>query len=247
LDITLGNTMVNLSIITITNGDLAPLERTTKSFHPYDGVEWIVISAQNSFPQHLRKPDLFIGNETHGIFSAINLGLEKSTGKLVVFMNAGDEFFEPNTIKKVLDSWYENKWEWAIGVTHLHNRYGKSWKYPKVTSLQFFFGTNSFCHQAMYCETELLRNFGGFNADFLGADWALMLKLSKQIAPSFLDFPVAIYEHGGVSTKQSYLKECLQKHSARKFYRIGLKPAQVDLILQFLITFISRLIQKAKG
>jgi glycosyltransferase involved in cell wall biosynthesis len=106
--------MINLSIITITNGDLEPLERTVKSFNSYDNIEWIVISSQKTYPKHFRKPDLFVGNETNGIFSALNLGLEKARGKLIIFMNAGDEFFDPDTIRKILDSWLVDKWEWAI-------------------------------------------------------------------------------------------------------------------------------------
>jgi glycosyltransferase involved in cell wall biosynthesis len=238
--------MINLSIVTITNGDLEPLERTVSSFHFNENVEWIVISSQDAYPQHLRKPDSFIGNETNGIFSALNLGLEKSSGKLIVFMNAGDEFFSPETIEKVLNSWLESKWKWAIGQTQLRSRSGRFWRYPNATSLQFFFGTNSFCHQAMYCETEILGSLGGFNEEFLGADWALMLKLSQQIKPKILDFPVAIYEHGGASTKQNYFQECLQKHAARKYYGINLKPTGFDLLSQFLFSFVSRLIRKQR-
>jgi hypothetical protein len=98
----------------------------------------------------------------------------------------------------------------------------------------------------MYCETQILRSLGGFNEEYLGADWALMLKLSKQIKPKILNFPVAIYEHGGASANQQFLQECLQKHAARKHYGINLKPTSFDLLSQFLFTFISRQIQKRK-
>lgn len=243
----MGITMMDLSIITITNGDLEPLERTVRSFQFHKNVEWIVISAHDSYPSHLRKPDLFIGNKKNGIFAALNLGLKESSGKLIVFMNAGDEFFEPDTIGKVIDSWLQKKWKWAVGGTQLLNRNGKSWRYPQVTSPQFFFGTNSFCHQSTYCETQVLKSLGGFNEEFLGADWALMLSLSKQFSPEILDFPVAIYEHGGASTRQKYVEECLQKHSARKFYGINLKPSGFDLIIQFVVTLLSRQIQRMKG
>jgi len=239
--------MTILSIITITNGDLAPLERTVSSFHSNESVEWIVISSMDSFPTDLRKPDLFIGNESNGIFSALNLGLEKSKGELIVFMHAGDEFYAPDTISKVIESWFAQRWKWAVGNTHLQTQDGKLWRYPSAQSLQFLFGTNSFCHQAMYCETQLLRKLGGFNEAFLGADWALMLKLSQENTPVLLNFPVAIYEHGGFSTRQNYLQECSQKHLARVYYGVNLKPLCLDLLLQFVLTFMSRLIQKARG
>lgn len=239
--------MKDLTIVTITNGELDPLERTVGSFQFHENVEWIVISSVDSYPSHLRKPDIFIGNERKGIIAALNAGLQKASGTLTVFMNAGDEFFEPDTISKVIDAWLQKKWKWAVGGTQIHNRNGKSWRYPKVSSPQFFFGTNSFCHQAMYCETQVLKNLGGFREDFLGADWALMLNLSKKYRLEILGFPVAIYEHGGESTRQKYLEECLQKHSARRFYGVNIRPIILDLIFQFFATFLSKQIQRLRG
>jgi glycosyltransferase involved in cell wall biosynthesis len=238
--------MYQLSVVTITKGDQNSLLRTASSFNSQSDVEWIVVSSKSSFTPGVRAPEVFIGGCDDGPFSAMNHGLHAASGKLVVFMNGGDEFFSKATINKVVESHNSLEWNWAVGETFLKSRNGKVWKYPNETNLRFYFGTNSFCHQAMYFETQYLRAAGGFSESCYCADWILSLALCRKISPHALPYPVAVYEHGGMSTEAGFIKECKDKHLARKNYGLSLKPKILDLSLQFIFTFVSRALDKVK-
>jgi hypothetical protein len=238
--------MYEMSVVTITNGDQDSLLRTASSFYSQPDVEWIVVSSKSSFTPGVRSPEIFIGECDDGPFSAMNYGLSAASGKLVVFMNSGDEFFSKTTIDKIVESHNSLAWKWVIGETFVKSRNGNEWKYPNRTNLRFFFGTNSFCHQAMYFETEFLRVAGGFLESYFCADWILSLALCSKVPPRLLPYPVAVYEHGGMSTEAGFIQECKDKHLARKNYGLSLKPKILDLSLQFIFTFVSRALNKVK-
>jgi hypothetical protein len=239
-------TMYQLSVVTITKGDQDSVLRTASSFDSQPDIEWIVVSSKSSFTPGVRSPDIFIGDCDDGPFSAMNLGLGKASGKLIVFMNGGDEFFSNAAIERVVESHNSLNWKWAVGETLVESKNGKLWKYPNEKNLRFFFGTNSFCHQAMYFETQFLRAAGGFPESYFCADWILSLVLCRKFSPHKLLYPVAVYEHGGMSTEVGFIQDCRDKHLARKSYGLSLEPRILDLLFQIVFTFGSRVLNKVK-
>jgi len=58
-------------------------------------------------------------------------------------------------------------------------------------------------HQGTYVRSELLRELGGFSSAYrIAADYAIVLRLSQVADPVELDFVVADFYAGGLSTDQ---------------------------------------------
>lgn len=100
-----------ISIITITYNAEETLERTIKSIidQEYPTIEYIVIDGASTdrtceiirhYNQHIA---FWISEPDQGLYHAMNKGLEKATGDYVWFINAGDEIFEKQTLKKVFE------------------------------------------------------------------------------------------------------------------------------------------------
>lgn len=99
------------SVITITYNAAKYLERTLQSVtgQSYPGIEYIIVdgASTDNTPEIIRKYrekiSLVISEKDNGIYDAMNKGLAAATGDYVWFMNAGDSFFDPDTVSNVTE------------------------------------------------------------------------------------------------------------------------------------------------
>lgn len=98
-----------ISIITITYNAEKYLERTLKSviLQTYPNKEYIIIDGNSTdstlaiIKKNAHYLDYWISEPDKGLYDAMNKGLAQATGHYVIFMNAGDTFFEDTTLEKV--------------------------------------------------------------------------------------------------------------------------------------------------
>jgi glycosyltransferase involved in cell wall biosynthesis len=98
-----------ISIITITYNAEKHLERTLKSviLQTYTNKEYIIIDGNSTdgtlaiIKRNAHYLDYWISEPDKGLYDAMNKGLAQATGDYVVFMNAGDTFYEDTTLEKV--------------------------------------------------------------------------------------------------------------------------------------------------
>ncbi|MCH9802160.1 MAG: glycosyltransferase [Actinomycetia bacterium] len=165
-----------------------------------------------------------------GVFPAMNTGLDRAAGTFVQFLGAGDQLHDSvlARVRKVADL----NPEWMFGPVRIIGTHGRHtvtphWDYAREVSHLFargFFPQ----HQGTFARTELLRNFGGFSSSFrVAADYALFLRLSQHSTPVRLDFVVADFTMGGVSTTR-WRESFHEFHRARQeiFRPAGLVAAQ---------------------
>jgi putative colanic acid biosynthesis glycosyltransferase len=89
--------MIKLSIVTVTYADKKGLDVTAQSVRSLKNscpseIEWIII--QSDAPFSFQNPvgaDIVCYQEPAGIYSAMNLGLDQSSGSHILFLNSGDE------------------------------------------------------------------------------------------------------------------------------------------------------------
>lgn len=85
----------------------------------YPNMEYIVIDGgstdgtQEIVKRYADRLAYWVSEPDHGIYDAMNKGIEAATGDWIIFRNAGDYFFEPTTIADVFD-WYEDHGEALI-------------------------------------------------------------------------------------------------------------------------------------
>ena len=98
-----------ISVITVCLNSEKYLEETIKSVinQTYNNIEYIIIdggSIDNTLDiiqKYENKIDYWISESDDGIYDAMNKGIILARGKWLNFMNAGDIFYENNTIERI--------------------------------------------------------------------------------------------------------------------------------------------------
>ena len=171
LDSILGQTYTNWEVIIIDNNSI-------------DNTQTIIESYQDH-----RIKSYKIKND--GVIAlSRNLGIEKSNGEYISFLDS-DDFWFPNKLERVLSYinsnynliYHSEIWKWNTNFEKL--------KYSRPVSNNFFrnllFVGNSLSTSAVTVERELMRRQSGFSVDrnFIGVeDYELWLRLAKDQSTS---------------------------------------------------------------
>ncbi|MEM9470254.1 MAG: glycosyltransferase, partial [Pseudomonadota bacterium] len=97
------------SIITVTKNNFEGLKQTAFSIdaqrhEEWSDFEWIVIdgNSEDGTQDFLKKTKaLWFSQPDHGLYDAMNKGLDRANGIYVLFMNAGDIFADNNTLEVI--------------------------------------------------------------------------------------------------------------------------------------------------
>lgn len=204
-----------ISIITIVYNGETLIERTIKSIlsQTYSSIEYIIIdgaSKDNTMQvveKYKERISTIVSEKDSGIYDAMNKGLQLATGDYVLYINAGDELYEPTTIEKVFSSstnadvYYGN-----TTVADLNqNTLGERRLAPpeKLTWKSFKMGM-SVSHQSFIPKRSLCELY---NMDYRLAsdiDWIIkILKKSKKVVN--VNFYVSKFLEGGITSDKRML------------------------------------------
>lgn len=246
--------MSDLSVITITFNDHEGLKNTMESL-PVGSFEWIVVDGSSDEKVRLKNKDLLrklqvrlIQEPDKGRFDAMNKGLRMASRDLVCFLNGGDSFKSLEVIRKVSDSYQENKWVWSVGETSAVNLQGiKQWSWPMPThnSIKLKLGINSYCHQATFVEKSTLLEIGGFDEDSLYSDWITSLVLSRTSKPFLLGFETTKFLTEGVSSQQTI--EYWRQESIKLRNRHNLVLWKIKILDRLMQNLASTFIASTRG
>ena len=107
--------MLRISIITITFNAARSLQRTLDSVacQTYDHIEHLIVDGASKDEtvgiaqryQSQSRHEVTISSEPdHGLYDAMNKGLQRATGDYIVYLNAGDTLHAPDTIETVVSA-----------------------------------------------------------------------------------------------------------------------------------------------
>jgi hypothetical protein len=103
----------------------------------------------------------------------MNLGAKFATGEYINYMNAGDFFYNKNTIRSI----FNQKQNADVLYGHCKILYNTFSRLVKVSSLSNLLNEMSFSHQSCFTKTKLQKKFGFQTKYYLSADHNLYLKL----------------------------------------------------------------------
>lgn len=198
---------MKLSIITINYNDVKGLQKTIDSvlMQTWKDFEWIVIDGGSTdgsrdviekYKQHFV---FWCSEPDKGVYNALNKGVSYAKGEYICCMNAGDCFYESNTLAKIFEKDHDEDILYGDWIeVYPDKSVLKHEPYP----IDFHvFRHQNICHQAMFVKTSHLK-MKGFDesykllADF--ARWTEMLLAKCTIA--FVDCIVCRYNMGGISS-----------------------------------------------
>lgn len=179
----------DLTVATVCWNALKYLPRCIASVQPlYDSslrVEHLFIDGASTdgsvafLQQQLEESRIsrFISEPDKGLYDAMNKAIRNARGKIIVFINADDEICPagvPACCAPILDG----KAEYTAGQALCISDDTKE-TYMIRPRIRNVLWRQPYCHQSMFCSTELLRRVGGFNYEKfrIGADTDLMRRL----------------------------------------------------------------------
>lgn len=193
-----------VSIVTVCYQASERLEETiwSVSKQTYDNKEYIIIDGGSTdgtldilekHESHIQKQ---ISEPDKGIYDAMNKGLLQTSADsdYVIFMNAGDLFYDRDVLEKALPG--------HNGKTHLYGNLYKDGRFVSQPARlnNFYLSTKMLCHQSIFFSTKLHRRVLYDLNYHISADYKAILDMIRA-GDKFVkvDRTICTYEGGGVS------------------------------------------------
>lgn len=194
------------SIITITRNNLGGLKKTGQSLNEQTNrdFEWVIVDGKSDdgTRDYLTTVKAKIISEPDkGIYDAMNKGINTSSGDYLIFMNAGDYFFNSDTLNTVADKTSQDHPEFIYGdameLSNGEQRYKKSRPASKINQGMFTH------HQAMIYNKTILENKKYDLSYDIAADYDLTLSVLRDNPETlYIPLPLCIFEGKGVSQQR---------------------------------------------
>lgn len=220
-----------LTVATVVRNDPDGFLRTARSLdeQTFKDFEFVVIDSSDDetvindaigeFPQ-LANCVNYHWQVPQGIYPAMNSALNQARGRYAYFLNAGDCLEAYDVLERVSTALSVTNPVWAFGPIEIEERNGavvrtRTWDYSNEKKHYFARGLFP-SHQGTFALTDVLRSFGGFDTQYsIAADYAMALHLSELAPPVLLNFVIARFSEGGVSTN-NWVRSFLEFHHARQ-------------------------------
>lgn len=221
-----------LSVITVVYNNARDIERTMLSVlnQTYPHIEYIIIDGVSTdgtldiIAKYKARLAKFISEPDKGIYDAMNKGLAAASGDYVLFMNSGDEIYEPDTVAAVFAT--SPNADIYYGETEMINDAGESLgqrrhKAPVNFTWRSFKYGMSVSHQAIYIRRNLVEPYD--LQYYLSADIDWILKAARKAKKIVnVNRYVAKYLVGGMS-KKKHRQSLIERFNIMKKY-YGLLP-----------------------
>ncbi len=151
-----------VSVVTVTYNAEDFLESTIKSIinQTYEDIEYIVIDGLSTdrtpdiIQQYIESIDIYISEKDNGIYDAMNKAIDVATGEWIIFMNAGDNFYNNEVVHDVFANTPVDA-ELVYG-RHVWKNGDKEFVIP-TRPLEEMWQRISFSHQSLFSKTALMQ------------------------------------------------------------------------------------------
>lgn len=228
--------MKKISIITVVKNGMPYLADAIKSFYMqnYNNKELIIIYSKSNdntekYLKNLvikKNIKIFKDNNTGNKFDAINIGIKKSSGKIIGLLHSDDIFFSNNTLKKLSKYFNNPKTDGVYGGVYFTKKDNLSkviriWKPKKINKKNLKYGS-MVAHTSLFLKKDLFRKIGAYTNKYkISGDYEFILRLflNKNINILSTNLYHMIMRYGGESTriKDLYLKLIEDYKIARKY------------------------------
>lgn len=213
---------IRISIVTITYNAARNLQRTLDSVacQTYDHIEHLIVDGASKDEtvtiaqryQSQSRHEVTISSEPdHGLYDAMNKGLERASGDYIVFLNAGDTLHAKDTIETVVAAAGNSRPAVIYGDTAITDSEGhflhlRTHRPPEVLTWRSFKKGMLVCHQAFYARLDIARQMP-YNLKYrhsADVDWCIriMKEADRQGLPLVNTHAIlADFEEGGDTTQ----------------------------------------------
>ncbi len=219
-----------ISIITVVYNGFETLEKTIQTVinQTYANIQYIIIDGGSVdgtvsvISRYKSKINYWISEPDGGIFDAMNKGLSKASGEWVIFMNAGDGFYNEHILASIFNEPIKSDVELIYGDVYLYD-HNDGYLVESRTN-KFKINLNAICHQSVFIKRSLHRLFEIKYK--LSADHDLIYDFVKRGHCLYLNMPISRILMGGVSSN-------LKGTRKEKFIITLSRGNVIDIVLAF--------------
>lgn len=223
--------MINFTIITCTFNASKYIDRTLNSVRgqSYPHIEHFIIDGVSkddtvkkaqTYAYDSRYPVIVKSEPDKGLYDAMNKGIQLAKGDYIIFLNAGDEFAEEDTLTSVAEQLKGKQFPGVIyGNTDIVDENGNFLRKrrlapPEKLSWKSFKHGMLVCHQSFYAKTDIAQKVP-YNLNYkLSADVDWCIRIMKEAEQQGLalwntHMTLSSYLEGGMSVQshRASLKE----------------------------------------
>lgn len=173
---------MKISIITVCRNNEAGLKKTIDSVinQTYKDIEYIIIDGNSKdgtaslvakYQEHV--PITFVCEPDEGIYDAMNKGIKLSSGNWLNFMNAGDTFYDKNSINQIIP-FLENELDVAYGNTEIVYKDFKTIKDEPIPEKLWM---GRIPHQSSFIKSSTMKKYGYNKDNKIVADLELFMSV----------------------------------------------------------------------
>jgi len=206
-----------ISIITVVYNGEKFLEETILSVihQSYNNVEYIIIDGGSSdgtldiIKKYEDYIDYWVSERDSGIYDAMNKGIDLASGEWMNFMNAGDIFYDQDTVSNVFVE-NENFQNIAVVYGDLIVDYGEFQRFQKAKPLKGIWKGMVFSHQSCFIRTPVHKN-NKYTLNYkITGDFEFFYKLYENNTKfEYIAMTIAIVDVEGLSDTNRV--ECLKQ------------------------------------
>ena len=231
------NSIKSLSIITVNLDDKSGLSRTVESIknQNFQDFEFIIIDGGSKdeslevIKENETLIDYWVSEKDSGIYNAMNKGINKASGKYILFLNSGDYLLSKDALSIDFKTITQDI---VYGhLTHNNNNVLNTSAYKDNIDLGFFF-ESTLPHGSTFIRRELFLNYGLYKTDYIiVSDWIFFLEriVIDSCSTLNLNKAVSVFTLGGISTRPEN-KDLVKQERVR--YLNTIMPSFVQAYIQ---------------
>lgn len=197
---------VKISIVTVVYNCVGSIENTILSVinQTYDNIEYIIIDGgstdgtQGIIRKYEEKISYWVSEPDKGIYDAMNKGIKATKGDMILFLNAGDLFFNHDVLSVVQSELYDC--DVLYGKTAIKQKNG-AMSIRDFYSLKLDWKVIPYCHQSVLIKRNFLIEIL-FDTNYkIGADYNQYFGLKAKNAKfKSINEIISIYDNDGFSS-----------------------------------------------
>jgi len=238
---------MKLSIITVCYNE-PDIEKTCESIvkQVHQDFEWIVIDGGSNketidiLNTYKNRINIFVSEKDNGIYHAMNKGINLASGEYLLFLNAGDLFYNKDVLKKV--------WKFLrdkdIVVGDLKVLQGEKAfikKYPRTIPYDWLI-SDVLPHPSSFIKKKLFTEYGLYNENHkIVSDWEKSIEFIDVNKCSYKHIPVlvSVFNENGISSSLDDLQQKERSEVIAKYYGVNdVQPPTKEYIKFFNIPVI---------
>src|SRR3990167_1514325 len=167
---------MKVTIITVCKNAQDTIEPTLKSVfsQTYKNIEYIIIDGKstdrtldivNIYKDKISK---VVSGQDRGIYDAMNKGINKSTGDILYFLNAGDQLFSKETISNIVKVFVESNTEIVYGdIATCESINQKQFILRRQNHVsKSYLVHDTIYHQSIFAKKSIFNKYGTFSTKY---------------------------------------------------------------------------------